>query len=136
MTRSGCPICHVSLSSNLRGGCMSAGFPCGAPLSTHLTMTAISSSDKEMSLLNRWTPGFNNFQPIHSTEVFAVVCDNRSELFVFQVKSVICINEINVLLDVKIQCQPNQSSLGTDEVRSIQRVMQCQPVGDGDSAST
>ena len=37
---------------------MSAGFPCGAPLSTHLTMTAISSSDKEMSLLNRWTPTF------------------------------------------------------------------------------
>src|SRR5207302_3281767 len=55
---SGWPICHVSLSSNLRAGGMSAGFPLGAPLSTHLAMTAISSSDKEMSLLKRWTPTF------------------------------------------------------------------------------
>ena len=33
--RSGLPICHVSASGNWRGGGMSAGFPCGAPASTH-----------------------------------------------------------------------------------------------------
>ncbi len=31
---------------------MSAGLPCGAPASTHLTMVSISSSESDGSLLN------------------------------------------------------------------------------------
>ena len=41
-----------------RGGGMSAGFPCGAPASTHLTMVAISSSVSDRSLLKCWMPTF------------------------------------------------------------------------------
>src|SRR2546425_2013565 len=54
--RSGVPIVHAVLSICLGGGGMSAGFPCGAPESTHLTMVAISASLSEGSLLNFWMP--------------------------------------------------------------------------------
>ena len=35
---SGSPICQVSAAGNWRGGGMSAGFPCGAPASTHFAI--------------------------------------------------------------------------------------------------
>ena len=37
---------------------MSAGLPCGAPLSTHFTIFAIFSSDNDTSLLKCCTPTF------------------------------------------------------------------------------
>ena len=37
---------------------MSAGLPCGAPLSTHAAIAASSSSLSEGSSLKRWTPMF------------------------------------------------------------------------------
>src|SRR5260370_919377 len=58
MMRSGCPISQLSESSNWRAGGMSAGFPCGAPASTHLVIVAISSSVNDTSLLKLWTPTF------------------------------------------------------------------------------
>ena len=44
ITRSGLPICHSEASANCRSGGMSARLPRGAPLSTHFTIVAISSS--------------------------------------------------------------------------------------------
>src|SRR5205809_3634497 len=55
-TRSGVPIRHVLRSSSLGIGGMSAGFPCGAPASTHLTIVAISPSLNEGSSLYFWIP--------------------------------------------------------------------------------
>src|SRR5439155_3717221 len=49
--RSGSPIFHL-LSSNTSGGGVSAGFPRGAPESTHFTIVAISSSEIPLSFLN------------------------------------------------------------------------------------
>src|SRR5689334_15411993 len=51
-------MCHVSVSSNLRGGGISAELPLGAPSSTHLTMVAISWSDSDTSFLKWRTPTF------------------------------------------------------------------------------
>src|SRR5579864_797367 len=51
-TRSGSPMVHLSESSKLRGGGISAGLPCGDPLLVHLAILAISSSVKEGSFLN------------------------------------------------------------------------------------
>ena len=51
-TRSGFPKLHSAPVGNCRGGGASAGFPCGAPLSTHLAMFAISASLSERSSLN------------------------------------------------------------------------------------
>src|SRR5262249_33580607 len=51
-TRSGSPIVHLSVVSNWRGGGMLAGFPWGAPLSTHLAIFATSASPSEGSFLN------------------------------------------------------------------------------------
>src|SRR5258706_7492449 len=55
MTRSGVPIFHLS-SSNLTGGGISAGFPLGAPASTHSTMVAISLLESPPSLLDLLMP--------------------------------------------------------------------------------
>ena len=55
---SGVPICQVSVFAHWRGGGMSAGFPCGAPASTHFTMASISRSVSDRSLLKCWTPTF------------------------------------------------------------------------------
>jgi YVTN family beta-propeller protein len=49
--KSGVPMAQVLPSSNCRGGGMSAGFPCGAPLSAHLPTLAISSALSEGSFL-------------------------------------------------------------------------------------
>src|SRR5687767_7749460 len=51
-------MCHVSASANWRGGGMSAGFPCGAPASTHFMMVEMSASVSERSLLKCCTPMF------------------------------------------------------------------------------
>src|SRR5438270_12237947 len=51
-TRSGSPMVHLSESSKLRGGGMSAGLPRGAPLLVHFTILAISSSVSDGSFLN------------------------------------------------------------------------------------
>ena len=50
--RSGVPMLHLALSSNLRGGGMSSGFPFGAPESTHFAIVAISWSDSATLFLN------------------------------------------------------------------------------------
>src|SRR5215470_18259832 len=57
-TRSGVPIAHVLRLSNFRGGGMSAGLPCGAPLSAHVPIIAISASDSDGSFLYCWMPTF------------------------------------------------------------------------------
>src|SRR5204863_6019940 len=49
-------MCHASRSPNWRGGGMSAGLPCGAPWSTHLTIVSISSSESDGSFLYFWMP--------------------------------------------------------------------------------
>src|SRR5258707_15006282 len=49
---------QVLASSNVRAGGMSAGFPCGAPLSAHLPTLAISSALNEGSFLYFWMPMF------------------------------------------------------------------------------
>src|SRR2546425_5265951 len=54
--KSGSPSCHFDASANTRGGGMSAGLPRGDPLSTHVAILATSSSFREMSSLNCWTP--------------------------------------------------------------------------------
>src|SRR5712691_1788232 len=56
--RSGVPISHSLGPANLSGGGMSAGFPRGAPLSTHVAIFATSSSLREMSPLYCWMPTF------------------------------------------------------------------------------
>ena len=58
MTSLGSVNCHLFKSGNSRAGGMSAGFPCGAPVSTHLTIAAISVSVSDTSLLKCWTPTF------------------------------------------------------------------------------
>ncbi len=52
-TRSGSPIVHSVASFQTNGGGMSAGFPRGAPRSTHSPIKAIWSSLSEISSLNR-----------------------------------------------------------------------------------
>ena len=47
---------HSSAPAKTRAGGMSAGFPRGAPLSTHAAMVSISASLSEMSSLNVWMP--------------------------------------------------------------------------------
>src|SRR5216683_1413186 len=49
-------MCHRSRSSNCRGGGISAGFPIGAPASTHLAMRSTSSSVGDGSFLNFLMP--------------------------------------------------------------------------------
>ena len=58
--RSGVPMLHRSLSLNLRGGGMSAGFPCGAPESTHFAIVAISPSERATLLENSCIPTFGS----------------------------------------------------------------------------
>src|SRR5258706_11883710 len=54
--RSGFGLCHAVMSGNGLLGGMSAGFPRGAPASTHLLMVATSSSVSEMSFLKLLMP--------------------------------------------------------------------------------
>src|SRR5262245_10803694 len=54
--RSGLPIVQVLADCCVGMGGMSAGFPCGAPESTHFTMVAISASLSEGSFLYFWMP--------------------------------------------------------------------------------
>src|SRR5215467_13014700 len=49
-------ICHVARLANSRGFGRSAGFPSGAPESTHFTIVSISLSLSEGSFLNFWMP--------------------------------------------------------------------------------
>jgi len=49
--RSGVPMRHDLPSGNVSGGGISAGFPCGAPVSAHVAIFAISSSLSEKSSL-------------------------------------------------------------------------------------
>ena len=61
--RSGLPICHSPPLWKFSGGGMSAGFPRGAPLSTHFAILAISSSLSEGSSLYCWMPmSFSMYQ--------------------------------------------------------------------------
>ena len=53
---SGLPMCHLSMSVNCRGGGMSAELPIIAPVSTHFTIVAISSSLNDGSFLNLVMP--------------------------------------------------------------------------------
>src|SRR5437870_2097659 len=76
MTRSGSPICHVSLSSNFRVGGMSAGFPFTAPASTHFTIVAIFSSVKEMSFLKYCTPTFLVSLPLFLYRTFLLYANS------------------------------------------------------------
>jgi hypothetical protein len=56
--KSGSPIAHFVASPQTRGGGMSAGLPCGAPLSTHLATLAISAALSDGSSRNFWMPMF------------------------------------------------------------------------------
>src|SRR5436190_20940028 len=58
--RSGVPMLHLSLSSNLRGLGMSAGSPLGAPESTHCAIVAISRSESATLFLNLLMPMFGS----------------------------------------------------------------------------
>src|SRR5438874_8506875 len=61
--RSGSPSVHFEASPSRRGGGKSAGFPSGAPLSTHLEILAISRSLRELSFLYFWIPmSFSTYQ--------------------------------------------------------------------------
>jgi len=53
-------MCHLSVSSSLRAGGISARFPSGAPLSTQATIVAISWSLKDGSSLNFRIPTFRS----------------------------------------------------------------------------
>jgi hypothetical protein len=50
--RSGVPMRQALLSTKVSGGGMSAGLPCGAPLSAHAAIFAMASSPSEKSSLN------------------------------------------------------------------------------------
>src|SRR4051794_27629159 len=54
--RSGLPMCHLFKSSKVAAGGRSAGLPSGAPAETHETIVPISSSERDGSSLNFWTP--------------------------------------------------------------------------------
>src|SRR3989442_15791926 len=54
--KSGVPIRQVVISSKFGMAGMSAGVPCTAPASAHLTMVAISSSRNEGSFFYFWIP--------------------------------------------------------------------------------
>src|SRR5207247_10109027 len=49
---------QVSRDSNLRGGGISAALPCGAPVSAHRAIFAISASLSDGSFLYFWMPTF------------------------------------------------------------------------------
>src|SRR5262245_15355481 len=53
---SGVPIRQVLSASCAGIGGMSAALPCGAPLSTHLAIVAISASVSDGSFLYSWMP--------------------------------------------------------------------------------
>ena len=53
--------------------------------------------------------------------MFSIVGDDLGELFILEVVRVIGIDEIDVLLDVKIQRQPDQTSLITFAASNVNR---------------
>jgi hypothetical protein len=55
---SGLPSVQAVVSAKTSAGGRSALLPSGAPVSAHLAILAISSSESEMSLLNFWMPTF------------------------------------------------------------------------------
>src|SRR5262245_53149476 len=59
-TRSGLPSAHSPGLSSLSGGGASFGLPSGAPLSAHLAISSISSSDSELSSFTFWMPMFRS----------------------------------------------------------------------------